>query len=51
VIMRDLFSVAVKNALPTEVASAIVELCHFSRDISAKVLDNDELDQLQDRIV
>ena len=51
VIMRDLLSIAVKNVLPTHVTSAIVELCYFFRDISARVLDNDELDKLQDRIV
>ena len=51
VIMRDLFSVAVRNLLPTDVTSAIVEICQFFRDISAKVLDINELDRLQDRIV
>lgn len=48
VIMRDLLSVAIRNLLPTDVSSAIVELCQFFRDISAKVLDIDELDKLQD---
>ena len=49
--MRDLFSVAVRNLLPTDLTSTIVEICKFFRDISAKVLDIDELDRLQDRIV
>ena len=51
VIMRDLLSVAIRNLLPTDVSSAIVELCQIFRDISAKVLDIDELDKLQDRTV
>lgn len=51
VIMRDLFSVAIRNLLPKDVTSAIIEVCHFFRDISAKVLDIDQLDKLQDRIV
>lgn len=38
VIMRDLFSVAIRNLLPADVSSAIVELCQFFRDIYAKVL-------------
>ncbi|XP_018484525.1 uncharacterized protein LOC108855255 isoform X1 [Raphanus sativus] len=51
VIMRDLLSVAILNVLPTDVTLAIVEICQFFRDISAKVLDIEELDKLQDRIV
>ncbi|CAA7061732.1 unnamed protein product [Microthlaspi erraticum] len=51
VIMRDLFSVAIRNLLPENVRSTIIELCQFFRDISAKVLDIDELDKLQDRVV
>lgn len=51
VIMRDLFSVAIRNLLPENVRSTIVELCQFFRDISAKVLDIDELDKLQERVV
>ena len=51
VIMRDLLSVAIRNLLPTDVSSAIVELCQIFRDISAKVFDINELDKLQDRTV
>ncbi|CAA7025820.1 unnamed protein product [Microthlaspi erraticum] len=51
VIMRDLFSVAIRNLLPENVRSTIIELCQFFRNISAKVLDIDELDKLQDRVV
>lgn len=51
VIMRDLISIAVRDLLLANVTSPIVELCHFFRDISAKVLDIDELDKLQERIV
>lgn len=42
-VMRDLFSVAIRTMLPTDVTSAIVELCQSFRDISAKVLDVDDL--------
>ncbi|XP_019089821.1 PREDICTED: uncharacterized protein LOC104732468 [Camelina sativa] len=49
--MRDLLSIAVQNLLPANVTSLVIELCHFFRDISAKVLDIDELDKLQERIV
>lgn len=51
VIMRDLLPIAVQNLLPQEVTSAVVEICHFFSDISAKVLDKDDLDKSQERIV
>lgn len=51
VIMRDLLPIAVRNLLPEDVTSVIIELSRFFRDISSKVLDVNELNKLQERIV
>lgn len=51
IIMRDLLPIAVRNLLPQDVTSAIIELSRFFRNISARVLDPDDLDKLQEHII
>lgn len=51
IIMKDLLPIAIRNLLPQDVASVIIELSRFFRSISARVLDPDELDKLQEHII
>jgi len=40
-----------RNTLPKEVCSILIDLCMFFRQLCNKVLRMDELDQLQSRVV
>ncbi|XP_027941160.1 uncharacterized protein LOC114194957 [Vigna unguiculata] len=51
VLMEQLLPLAMRNTLPKEVCSILVDLCMFFRQLCNKVLRMDELDQLQSRVV
>ncbi|XP_027912664.1 uncharacterized protein LOC114172283 [Vigna unguiculata] len=51
VLMEQLLPSAMRNTLPKEVCSILVDLCMFFRQLCNKVLRMDELDQLQSRVV
>nr|KYP46553.1 hypothetical protein KK1_031844 [Cajanus cajan] len=51
VLMEQLLPLAIRKALPKQVCSVLIDLCSFFRQLCNKVLQVDELDQLQSRVV
>lgn len=51
VLMQQLLPLAMRKTLPTKVAAVLIDLCAFFKKLCNKVLNVDELDELQNRIV
>ena len=51
ILMQQLLPIAVRSLLPKKVAGPLIELCNFFRQLCSKVLQVDDLDRLQSRIV
>ena len=51
ILMEQLLPLAMRNTLPKEVCSVLIDLCLCFRKLCNKVLKMDELDQLQSRVV
>ncbi|BAT97653.1 hypothetical protein VIGAN_09116300 [Vigna angularis var. angularis] len=49
--MEQLLPLAIRQTLPKEVSSILIDLCSFFKQLCNKVLKIDELVQLQDRVV
>jgi hypothetical protein len=48
--MEHLLPIAFRKSLPKEVASVLIELCNYFRELSCKVLDVKVIEKLQQRI-
>lgn len=51
ILMEQLLPLAMRNTLPKEVCSVLIDLCLCFRKLCNKVLKMDELDELQSRVV
>lgn len=51
ILMEQLLPLAMRKALPYEVSAILIELCSFFRQLCNKVLDTDELDVLQSKVI
>ncbi|MCH83375.1 hypothetical protein A2U01_0004194, partial [Trifolium medium] len=50
ILMEHLLPIAFRKSLPKEVASVLIELCNYFRELSCKVLDVKVIEKLQQRI-
>ncbi|XP_058778517.1 uncharacterized protein LOC131652620 [Vicia villosa] len=50
ILIEHLLPIAFRKTLPKEVASVLIELCNYFREISSKVLDVKNIEKLQQRI-
>ncbi|RYR28647.1 uncharacterized protein LOC107626859 isoform X1 [Arachis ipaensis] len=51
ILIEQLLPLAIRNVLPNQVTSVLIEFCSFFRILCGKSLSRTELDKLQDRIV
>lgn len=51
VLMEELLPIAMRNTLPKQVSAVLIDLCVFFKQLCNKVLNVNELDQLQSRVV
>jgi hypothetical protein len=51
ILMEQLLPLAMRKTLPPQVSAVLIDLCSFFRQLCNKVLNVNELDQLQSRVV
>ena len=49
--MQDIFPLALRSSMPKQVVTVVLQLSSFFKALCSKVLDPQELDQLQSQVV